>query len=106
MNEEVGLYKIILDKDNNITDFEKIKYGILEHTSEHANKYKGVLDDLQSFGVIICNVNHLDECIKSVFSGMEKMMAHMKKMLEEKPYLLGEEFLFNNRVVDPHLLFE
>lgn len=106
MNEEVGLYKIILDKYNNITDFEKIKYGILEHTSENANKYRGLLGSLNEFGVIICNITHLDKCIKSIFSVMEKMMVHMKKMLEEKTYLLGEEFLFNKRAVHQYLLFE
>jgi len=102
INEEAGLFEVELDENNNIVDFKKIKYGICEYVSKKSKLTRLGPDRL---GVVICDITYLNELIRAVLEGLKKLGDDMNKLINEKPYLMGYELLFNPEIMNPDDLF-
>ena len=104
VNEESGIFEVKLDKNNNINGFEKIKYGLYEHSSKRSSSRNREIYP-NKFGIIICDVSYLNELIEVVLDSYKKMGDELKKNIDEIPYLLGYEFLFNSEISNPNDFF-
>lgn len=105
INEGAGLFEVQFDDKNNITGFKKIKYGIYNHISQKSKNplhHTFYPDDL---GIIICDISYLKEVIDIVSKGLNKLGGELKKIIDENPYLIGYELLFNPEIMDPNDLF-
>jgi len=105
INEEAGLFEVQFDDKNNIAGFKKIKYGIYNHFSKKSKNplhHTFYPDDL---GIIICDISYLNEVIGIVTKGLNKLGEDLKKIIDEKPYLIRYELLFNPEIMDPNDLF-
>lgn len=105
INEDAGLFEVKLDNDNRIIGFEKIKYGLYRHSSRYNNSHHMTNVRPESLGIIICDVAYIEEVIGTVLKGLKKLSDEMKKNIDEKPYLLGYELLFNSELIDPRHYF-
>lgn len=99
INEEAGLFEVELDGKNNIVGFNKIKYGI--YNNYHFEKSK----NLNSIDILICDVSYLSEAIDIILTGFKKLCENLKQKIDEKPYLLGYELLFNPDLINPREYF-
>ena len=88
---------------NNITGFKKIKYGIYDYISKKSRTPLRYIPS--SLGIIICDISYLNEVIDIVSKGLNKLGGELKKIIDEKPYLIGYELLFNPEIMDSNDLF-
>lgn len=102
INEEAGLFEVELDENNIIVDFRKIKYGIYGYVSKKSKPTRRRPDSL---GVLICDIAYLNELISAVLEGLKKLGDDMSKLINERPYLIGYELLFNPEIMDLNDLF-
>lgn len=54
---------------------------------------------------MICDITYLNELIRAIFEGLKKLGDELKKLIDEKPYLIGYELLFNQEIMDFDDLF-
>ena len=106
INENAGLFEVEFDEKNNITGFNKIKFGIYTNYAFEKSKKPYVIYRPDDLGIIICDISHLAEAIDTVLKGFNKLGNELKQTLDEKPYLLGYELLFNPDLIDPKEYFE
>lgn len=102
INEQAGLFEVELDENNNILDFKKINYGIYLYVSKRSKPTRRGPDYL---GIVICDITYLNELIRAIFEGLKKLGDELKKLIDEKPYLIGYELLFNPEIMDLDDLF-
>lgn len=104
INEDAGLFEVILDERSNIKKFEKIKYGLYKYNARECYSHDRCLYP-DCIGIIICDICFLNELINSIIEGIRKLGHHLKKNLDKWPYLLGYELLFNPELIDPNDYF-
>ena len=94
IHEDRGLIKIKYDMTTGqIVGFENVGYGIYPYVSENADKYDNILHGYFAFPVVICNLAYLDDCLKTLNKGIEKMTTYAKTLLHNNPYAIAEEIL-------------
>ena len=84
-----------------IVDFEDIGYGIYPYVSENVDKYDNILHGYFAFPIVICNLGNLDECLKTLNKGIEKMATYVKTLLQNNPYAIAQEVL--ERIYTEHM---
>lgn len=104
INEKAGLFEVELDGKNNIVGFNKIKYGI--YNNYHFEKSKNLNSIYpDNITILICDVSYLSEAIEIILKGFKKLCENLKQKIDEKPYLLGYELLFNPDIINPRDYF-
>jgi len=94
VHEDRGLIKIKYDMPTGqIVDFEDVGYGIYPYVSENADKYDNILHGYFAFPIVICNLAYLDNCLKTLNKGIEKMATYVKTLLHNNPYAIAQEVL-------------
>jgi hypothetical protein len=94
IHENRGLIRIKYDMiTGQVVDFEDVGYGIYPYVSENADKYNNILHEYFAFPIIICNLTYLNDCLKTLNKGIEKMMTYAKGLLQNDPYAIPEEIL-------------
>ena len=92
--EERGLIRIKHDiTTGQIIDFENVGYGIYPYISENADRYGNVLREYFAFPIVICNFAYLEECLKTLNKGIEKMMTDARTRFSNNPYAIAEEVM-------------
>lgn len=94
IDESRGVIKTVLNESNDIVDLEDIGYGIYTYISENANKYENILQNRFALPILICNLAHLNKCIKSIGEGVEKVIKETEKQIKERPWLIPKEVMF------------
>jgi hypothetical protein len=104
INEGARLFEVELDGKNNIVGFNKIKFGI--YNNYHFEKSKNLNSIYpDNIDILICDVSYLSEAIEIILKGFKKLCENLKQKIDERPYLLGYELLFNPDIINPRDYF-
>jgi len=94
IHEDRGLIGIKYDvATGQIVDFENVGYGIYPYVSENADKYDNILHEYFAFPIVICNLAYLDNCLKTLNKGIERMVTYARTLLRNNPYAIAQEVL-------------
>lgn len=89
-----GLIRVDI-KNDKVSDLVDTKYCAYLYAPREIKPHSRVLIRDYNFAVIICNIDHLDECLNDLENGVRKSVDQIMSEIRNKPYLVYYE-IYNN----------
>ncbi|MEW6604602.1 MAG: hypothetical protein AB1351_07925, partial [Thermoproteota archaeon] len=92
LGENNGLIRVNMS-NGKVTGFEDIGYGLYFFRPSRTPPVAKKIEFPETLPIIVCNVKHLEKCIKEIEGSIDTIIGYVKETVELNPLFLYDEMV-------------